>query len=194
MKLNKNQRRFFEEAISYFPDPSDVRLKELNSFASERGLIVPTTALKKYCKGDVRGHYDLTKTGLMSDKSDNENTDIIEDYKMMTEVLNTDTNSVIVDKSSYSKDTRRKPVTFSPSEGMNKISYTDYVYVITDPDGFLFVSRDLKKVYKKIEYLFHDHSNTTYDTLKDKLDYIGYAMVKSSNALMRCEIYKKEIE
>lgn len=189
--MNKNQRKFFEEAISYFANPSDVRLKDLNAFASDKGLIVPTTVLKKYCKGDVRGHYDLTKTGLMSGKKED---DIIEDYKVMMDTLETTNNLVIIDKSSYSKKIKREPLTFSPSKGMKKKMYDDYVYVITDSDGFLYVSRDLKKVYRKIEYLFHDHGNISYDVLKNKLDYTGYALVRSINSILKCKIYKKEID
>jgi hypothetical protein len=66
MKFNKNQRKFFEEAIRHFRErANDVLRKELVKFADENDLILPTSALKKYCATDIRGHYDLTKTGIV---------------------------------------------------------------------------------------------------------------------------------
>ena len=67
IKLNKNQRRFFEKAINYFGEKSkNLRLKEINKFAKTYNLIVPTSALKKYCHNDSlkRGFYNLTLIGI----------------------------------------------------------------------------------------------------------------------------------
>jgi hypothetical protein len=64
-KLNKNQTKFFEEAINHFGEKSvDVRYKELTDFAEKKDLIVPVSALKLFCQGSVRGHYNLTLSGV----------------------------------------------------------------------------------------------------------------------------------
>lgn len=67
-KFNKNQTKFFEEAIKYFGEGSkDVRYKDLVDFAAKNDLIVPVSALKLFCQREelVRGHYDLTLSGIV---------------------------------------------------------------------------------------------------------------------------------
>ncbi len=67
MNLNKNQKKFFDKAVSHFGDDSNnVRLKDINEFSKRFDLIVPTSALKKYCQeeGQTRGYYNLTLVGI----------------------------------------------------------------------------------------------------------------------------------
>ncbi len=67
MKLNKNQLKFFIEAVQHFGDESNnIRLKDINKFAIENNLIVPTSALKSYCheQNQKRGYYNLLLSGV----------------------------------------------------------------------------------------------------------------------------------
>jgi hypothetical protein len=63
-ELNKNQKSFFEEALSHFSTPKRVKLKEIREFAQGKGLIIPTTVLKNKCLSSERGYYDLTLCGI----------------------------------------------------------------------------------------------------------------------------------
>ena len=65
--LNKNQKKFITYALNHFGDESDnIRLKDLNSFAKDNDLILPTSFLKNHCRKNqqTRGYYDLTLAGI----------------------------------------------------------------------------------------------------------------------------------
>lgn len=74
VRLNKNQTKFFEEAIKHFGEgSSDVRYKDLTDFAEKNDLIVPVSALKLFCQGSVRGHYNLLLSGVVESASPSKN-------------------------------------------------------------------------------------------------------------------------
>ena len=187
MKLNKNQRKFFEEALKYFGNrSSELRLKQLNKFAEEKNLILPTSALKQ-CKGDKRGVYDITKCGIVIEDEDCHSDNLREksDYQP----------NIILESSVFSGDSKtRVKKTFTIKAGQKPIRFYDPVYILEYEHEIIGVSRDLKKIYDKIYFIFHDKGDTDFNTLQMELKYKGISLIRSSNSYLKCIITCKDIE
>ena len=186
--LNKNQRRFFEESIRYFGDRSDnVRLKDINEFATEFDLIVPTSVLKKYCqqKGQTRGYYNILLSGVEPA--------LKEQHQIMPDFL--DESTMIEESSSFvepvSKLCRKR---FDP-KNMVPIKFSNPVYILVSSDN------DIISVYKRLEtayndriLILHDSGDKLLEDVKNESLYLGESVIKSNNSQIWCVIIKKELK
>lgn len=193
MNLNKNQRRFFIEAVNHFGDESiDVRLKDLTEFASENDLIVPTSALKNICQEDslVRGHYNLQLTGIKPSenepvkmKSFNSSDDVIVDSSSFVEPPAPKRNLKTVDP--YKVEKGQKPITFKRP-----------IYVVSDGEGNVRgVHETPKGAFERRKRVFQDHGLMEYEDFLTRMKYVGGAVIPSaSTTSLHCLIEIVEIE
>jgi hypothetical protein len=168
MKLNKNQRKFFEEALRHFGERAgDVLRRELVEFANENGLILPTSALRKYCQTETRGHYDLTKTGLTvetvieDEAKDNENpkkegSRLPDSFRSSPDVI-VDTPVYAESEPAPKLPTRKRPdkapvKTYPPSE-------KDSVFILFDEEmQYISAHKTVESAYNYCSsFFFHSH-------------------------------------
>ena len=188
VKLNKNQKLFFSSAVEEFGlGSTDVRLKDLRDFSIDKGLIVPTTALKKYCQRDdlLRGHYDLTLTGYEPEPP---KADVplkkFEDDNPILEMSVFGSPQPVVEE----KKVKKKRV--------KKLIYRNPIYLILEYDGgFISAHKSPKSAYKKIlSNVLHDHGKSKVKDVIEDLDYEGYSTIESGNSGLHCFIQKVELE
>ncbi len=192
IKLNKNQRKFFIRAVEHFgEDSTDVRLKDLNDFADNAGLIVPTSALKNFCheEGQVRGHYNLTMSGIKPTVI--KNSDL--DYSVGMFNIQED---VIIDTPAFVDDAPKKEeVRFIPKKGDVPIQFNNPVYVVQNSNSTpIAVCQDPKAAYESRILSLHDQGTKGYNEVKDELDYRGRSRIGSNNSQLWCEITVMELK
>jgi hypothetical protein len=195
VKLNKNQRKFFEEAIHFFGEASrDIRLKKLNEFASDRGLIVPTSALKRYCQsGDlVRGHYDLTLVGIEPPEKNESNIGMNEE-----KAFETIEKPIIKDVSTFAKTSfsGKKTVRHFDTHGKTPKKWKNPVYLLLD-SNYDVVSAHFTAcgAYKKIWNVLHSYGDIQEDDAINEVEYTGKCIINSNNSAVWCVIITMEIE
>lgn len=198
LNLNKNQRKFFIEAIAHFGDNSnDVRLKDLKEFADNNDLIVPVSALKNHCQEEdgVRGHYNLLLSGI---------TPLEPEPKPDTNprpmgVFRT-TEDVIMDTSSYAdgpppKVKKHAPKKFVPEKNQKPLKWKNPVYVVSNMEGAVIsVHHSPHTAFEKRLQVLHDNGLMSYDDYEARLKYIGGAIIESNNSQLTCLIEIKEVE
>lgn len=195
MNLNKNQRKFFIEAVNHFGEQSiDVRLKDLSDFAKKNDLIIPTSALKNYCQdeGLVRGHYNLQLTGIKPTV-----TEPVEMKSFST------TEDVIVETSAFVEPTHA-PITkklkdvplYIVEKGQKKKTFNRPMYVVSDGEGNVIgIHETLKGAFEKRKRAFHDHGLMSYEDFLNRMQYVGGAIIPSStSSSLSCLIEILEIE
>ncbi len=200
MKLNKNQKRFFEQAIAHFKDKADdVRLKDLTKFAEDNGLIVPTSALKNYCirKNTIRGHYDLTLTGISyTQPIESSGTEKIEESE--EQVTPHEEHSVIVETSSFVEPAHpQKPKQghYKPEPHQKKKVWKNPVYVVSNGSGDVIgVHYNLKDAFKRRYRAFSDWGTMDYEDFIVRMEYVGAVIINSSNSQLTCLIETHELE
>jgi len=194
IKMNKNQRKFFSSAVSHFGNKStDVRLIELREFANDKGLIVPTSALKKYCQKEeqIRGHYDLTLTGfkippppplkdaLKSFKTGNDEKGIIREMPVFA-------------------STNKKPKTKIKSLNEIKVKKPyckNPVYLLIDNEhSTRSVHKTVSGAYDEIWGIFHSGSDKTLTEVEKMIKNKGISYMKSTNCGLWCYIIETELK
>lgn len=194
MNLNKNQRKFFIEAVNHFGEGStDVRLKDLNDFAKERDLIVPTSALKKHCQdeGQVRGHYNLQLTGIKPTVKEPE------PMKTFGSKEN-----VIVESSAFveppvpSSAKRKMVKAYVPDKGQKEKTFKRPIYVVSNGDGNVVGTHETPKgAFERRKQVFHDHGLMEYEDFITRMKYVGGAIIPSATTTsLHCLIEIMEIE
>lgn len=196
MALNKNQTKFFIAAVNYFGIyANDVRLKDINEFASANDLIVPTSALKSLCQdeGTTRGHYNLLLAGFEPNETPPEE-EPEETFHKEEE------SSVIIDTPAFVKPpTPKKPKVvevYTPEPGQKKKEWKNPVYVVANQDGDVVgIHETLQGAFKRRMNVLHDNGMMSFDEFKKRMEYVGGAIITSSNASsIHCLIEIKEIE
>lgn len=187
IKLNKNQKKFFEEAMNYFGDKSnDVRLKDINAFATEFDLIVPTSALKHHCQedGQIRGHYNLFLSGIKP---------LQKEPKPMKEFKSS--SNVIIDTPAFVDDAPKKQrKRFNPS-GMQRMRFINPIYVVTNSNGTIIsIRKRITDAFEDRIFSLHDQGNKLIDEVKEELDYIGSSRINSNNSQLWCDIVIYELK
>jgi len=177
IKLNKNQRKFFEDALGFFKDSSNsVRLKDIREFAENNNLIIPTSALKSYCSTDKRGVYDLTKIGIsvpdISVKPDNED-----------ENIHNEISGEIMEMPAYM---------YSSVETKSYIP-NNVVYVITFGDMILCAVNTIKSAWDYRVRVLHDHGKGTFEEFNKDIHDKGIAKVRSRNSLLEMVVHRVEV-
>lgn len=205
IKLNKNQRRFFEMAIGHFEGESiDVRLKDIQDFADANELIVPTTALKKHCveETSVRGHYNLTLVGIspiISESGESYDMDD-DDEDGYSEDIEDEEQSVVLETSAFAPPVKpKKKVVKNPpvskEEKKIKLKWKNPIYVVmNDAHSPIGVHRSLQGAYDRRWRSFHDHGINSFDDFKEQLDYRGFAVLESNCSQLECYIQVMEFE
>lgn len=187
--LNKNQRKFFEEAIKYFKEGSDdVRLKDISEFATENDLIVPTSALKQHCHDEdqVRGHYNLFLSGI-------EYEEVHEEVPVLKDFPSAD--SVILDAPAFVEtSTKKQPKRFNPT-GMQRLVFRNPVYlVINTNDTVISVRKLMEDAYKDRILSFHDQGTKSINEVREELEYKGCSRIPSNNSQLWCDIVVIELK
>lgn len=190
IKLNKNQKKFFESAVAHFGKGSiDVRLKDINEFAEKNDLIVPTSALKQYCQEDdqTRGHYNITLSGIKYKPEYNIVPPTMEDMKA-DEGLIMDTPSFV------EQPQKKKHKRFNP-EGMKRIRVVNPVYVVSNTNGTIIsVRRTITDAYDDRVLSLHDQGTKGINEVHEELDYKGETRIQSGNSQLWCDIVMMELE
>jgi hypothetical protein len=195
MKLNKNQTKFFISAINHFGLASDdVRLKDLTEFAEENDLIVPTSALKRYCQDDdlVRGHYNLLLTGISPSEPEVE-------YEPTPLKQFSNREEVIIDSSSYAEPApivkRKKVSHYEIEKGQKPLIFRNPVYVVSNNESdVIAVHKTVKGAFNKRYQALHDDGLMDYSDFEVRLQYVGGAIIPSSNSQLTCTVEVKEVE
>lgn len=186
--LNKNQKKFFEEAIKHFKEGSnDVRLKDINDFATENDLIVPTSALKHHCQeeGQVRGYYNLFLSGI-------EYVEVFVESPVLKEF--TSTESVIIESPAFVESGKSKYKPFS-KKGKTRLNFRSPVYLVINTDGaVLAVRKKIEDAYKDRIMSIHDQGTKDYNIVKDELEYMGSSRIQSNNSQLWCDIIVIELK
>jgi hypothetical protein len=189
IKLNKNQRKFFSSAVSHFGAKSiDVRLIDLRKFAEENDLIIPTSALKKYChrKDQLRGHYDLTLTGYEIPPPPPLK-ETIKGFTLDDEIIKE--MSVFASSNDDSKPKTNKKPKYIYSRCKNP------VYLLVDgEDVTISVHKTAKGAYDNINILFHSGCDKTFTKVKKELTEKGYCCIKSNNCGLWGYISEQELK
>lgn len=197
--LNKNQTKFFEEALNSFGKESiNVKYKDLVEFAEKKDLIIPISALKTYCGKDTRGYYDLTLVGV--DVTINEEIDIDVDYVLDNteefEVYNEDvhelstpkeTSNIIIESSSFASET---------DTNITTIPYRKkYVFVVmnTNEDPVK-INETLVGAFKNRIAILHDQGNKKIGEVESDIKKKGFSTIKSANSNVYCHISKMELD
>ena len=186
IKLNKNQKKFFDEAVKHFKERStDVRLKDLNEFADEFDLIIPTSALKNYCQeeGQTRGHYNLTLTGI----------EYIPEVVIKAELHEfKEAETIIIDTPAFADapTIKKDRVVFDPKGMKHPLRVNDPVHIVSNMDGHIKgVYRDPEKAYDEGRIIvLHDNGNRDRDNVLLELKYTGRSLINSSNSTLWCVI------
>ena len=194
MKLNKNQRRFFEEAVKHFKEKSvDVRLKDIGIFAEKEGLIVPTSALKNYCQedGQIRGHYNLTLTGIEYTEPEPEydhTPDIVKKFNIETDVI--EDTSAFVDAPKKKKKAEKFSI-----KGLKPLHVIDPVYVVCDTENCIIsINRSPEGAFQSgLRNVLHDHGNRSESDVVTELRYKKVAVVDSINSWLYFNIQVIEV-
>jgi hypothetical protein len=199
IKLNKNQRKFFEEAIRHFNDKAnDVLRKELVEFANDQGLILPTSALKKICTTDIRGHYDLTKTGIVAENIIDEMP--VEPKKEELPKSFKSSPDVIIDTPVYAE--QKEPIienkrpTKAPVSTKPVNQKKDMVYCLFDDDMQLIsVHKSISGAYTWCKkFNFHSHiKNISVQEAEKKVVDAGNCVLYDSNSGLNAYIIAQKI-
>lgn len=188
MKLNKNQRKFFHVAVNHFGEKAtDVRFKDLKSFAEEMDLIIPISALKKYCQddGQVRGHYNLTLTGFKPEKVEVPEPEFeIEDTPVITEVSSF-VPEVVKKKKSQKFD----------KEGKKPIDTQEPVFIVINPDFHIVSVHETPQgaFDSGVRSVLHDEGDRNADNVTLELLYTGISCINSTNSGMYFIIHMYEM-
>ena len=200
VKLNKNQRKFFEEALIHFGDRStDVLRKELVEFSNEHDLIMPTSVLKKYCKGDIRGHYDLTRVGITPTKpieEEKEEAPTMGEFRSSPDViLDTpafagDTETVIgVTKSIKNKENIGGKYPGAPYKTKKPL----YVLITSEYETFS-IHETIAGAYNNKMSLLHSGCDVTLDEAIETVMKKGHVVINSTNSALWCAIITMELK
>lgn len=191
IKLNKNQKAFFEESIAHFGDASKaVKFATLTAFAETHGLTVPTTILKNYCSVR-RGIYDLTKAGIeikqetglfaLTDEVPEDDVDVFEfENNQPSDVDQPE----VIETSVYANNIKSGsvPDIFKTREPI-KTRWKNPVYVITDVDGDVrFVRDNPTSAYKACDRILHGTHSMTERQAIDALKKYGVVQIVCTTA------------
>jgi hypothetical protein len=200
IKLNKNQRKFFECALDHFGNKSiNIRLKSINEFADDNGLIVPTSILKKHCHEDTqkRGYYNLTLAGIkgLSQKIPQKNSDI-ECIGAESDVIH-DTPDVIIETSSFVHNSgvmqNTKKRIFNCA-GKHLLRYNNAVYILINANfEIVSVHKTAKGAYDNKHIVLHSGCDIDFKEVEKELNYTGKCVIKSNNSNIWCCIFKEEL-
>jgi hypothetical protein len=188
VKLNKNQQKFFEEAIKFYGEDSrDVRFKSLKEFADSNGLIIPVSALKNYCQeeGQIRGHYNLTLVGIEPSIKETEHPD----FSDINE-------SLIEEKSAYvsvpKKRTSKRTINVT---GMKPIKWENPVYLLLNDDlTTISIHYTLRGAYDNKWTILHSSCDIEWDDVEKIVKYTGKCIINSTNSSLWCAIIVMELK
>jgi len=192
IKLNKNQRKFFSAAVSHFGTKSvDVRLIELRDFANDKGLIVPTSALKKYCQkeGQTRGHYDLTLTGFKIPPPPPLK-DSLKGFK-----TGDDEKGIIREMSVFAATDKKPKTKLKPAKKKAKPYCKNPVYLLIDNEhSTRSVHRTVAGAYNDVWMIFHSDNDKTKEQVLEEVHQTGHSYMNSTNCNLWCYIVEVELK
>lgn len=170
--LNKNQRKFFESAIEHFGVGSDsVKYKELKDYAINKGLILPTSALKRYC-ATKRGYYNLFEIGIKPIKEEPKKP--LKDFKG---------GSIIKEKSVFAGGGTKKP------------DLNTKVYLVVDSTHKTwFVHRTIAGAYNSRKHILHDNGVEDIEYVIEQVENDIGAIINSNNSNLWCYIRKVDLK
>ena len=197
--LNKNQTKFFEEALNSFgKESTNVKYKDLVEFAEQKELIIPISALKAYCGKDTRGYYDLTLVGINMDnyKQIDIDVDYVLDNTEEFEVYNEDVHelpipkeksNIIIDSSSFASES---DIDIDTTPQRKK-----YVFVVmnTNEDPIK-INETLVGAFKNRIAILHDQGNKKIGEVESDIKKKGFSTIKSANSNVYCHISKMELD
>ena len=183
IKLNKNQRKFFVEAVEHFGERSySIKFKELKKFAEDNDLILPVSALKDYCKAEKRGWYNIVTAGI--EPAEEVEKEIIEDSQEPEEFEKKE--NIIIDVPVFvdkPKNRKKMKVKFDTA-GKKPIYMLDPVYVVLDynDDPISIHEKPGTAFQSGTKRLLHDNSNREEIDVVLELQYTGTAYIDSINS------------
>lgn len=194
IKLNKNQKLFFEKAIVYFDNRANcLKLKDIRKFAEDNSLIVPISALKNHCViENKRGFYDLTKVGIIADNSViSTNTVFHKDF-----VCNHD--NLIKEVNVFADPKHIVNTEVHTIEDVVTIKLNTPLFLICDgsegkfDENLLYIHLSLKGAYSNMWNIFHSKPIKSFKQVEDDINESEYSFLKSNNCGMCCYIIKKQ--
>ena len=214
IKLNKNQTAFFEEAVKFFGGKSrSVKLAEMKKFAETCGLTVPTSVLKNYCQTDIRGHYDITKSGFDPAEPEEDGLFAVVDeeelYDVDIDIKHEDTieeeqplkESIIIETPVYANDPKPKKTRNKAYDDMfglpdmSKKRWRNPIYTVQSMEGDLISVCDCpKKAYKKVNLVLHGGYTLTEKQALESLKKHAVVIIACTSATsLKAMITKTEL-
>lgn len=186
VKLNKNQRKFFEEGIKFFGERAyNLKYKELKLFAEENELILPISALKEYCKMDIRGQYNIVLDGFDFQEEVKEKEVEVKVEEVEKEEF-TEKENIIIDTPAFvdPPQSRKQMKKLFSTEGKTPIRIQDPIFIVLNYENDpIFVHKTAAGAFKSgIQALLHDGGNRVQDDVVLELMYEGTAIVDSINS------------
>jgi len=184
IKLNKNQRKFFEKAIDFYGESSrEVNFKSLKNFADINNLIIPVSALKKHCR-IKRGRYDLTLVGITPSPPK----EVIPDFPDKNE-------SVIKDMPIYADTPKKQNKRNFNITGLKPIKWRNPVYVLLDSDyDIVSIHHTACGAYKNKWNILHSSCDCSWKEVEKELKYTGKCIINSTNSNLWCVIVIMEMK